>query len=84
MFDCIITVRSVTPAQRGERLLHRAGIDCALGRTSRKLEEQGCGYGLQLGSDRLPEALALLRRENVPIRKVYRMDREMGLQEWKL
>lgn len=84
MMNCMITLRSVTPAQRGQRLLQRAGIPCTLGRTPRKLEEQGCGYGLQVDMEKLPRAVELLREEKVPIRKVYRFDPETGMRELKI
>ena len=44
MRNCIITFRSVTPAQRGEAILKREGINCTLQRTPRSMQEKGCGY----------------------------------------
>ena len=41
MDTCLITFRSVTPAQRGENLLRREGITCSLQRTPKVLAEQG-------------------------------------------
>ena len=43
-----ITFRSVTYAQQGERLLKGSGFRCALHRTPRWMEEQGCGYALKV------------------------------------
>ena len=68
---CMITFRSVTPAQRAERLLKRAGIDCILQRTPRWMEEQGCGYSLRLRQPDAVSAVALFRSNNVPFRKIY-------------
>ncbi len=65
-----ITFRSVTPAQRGEGILRRNGIRCALQRTPRWMEERGCGYCLRIHS-RIGEAVALLQTAQVPFRKVY-------------
>ena len=47
MKNCIITFRSVTPAQRAEDYLHRAGVDCTLQRTPKWMEEKGCGYSIR-------------------------------------
>lgn len=69
-----ITFRSVTPAQRGQRVLQKAGIDAALQRTPRWMEERGCGYCLRLRPVDLMRAVALLRRENVAFSKVYAME----------
>ena len=68
---CLITFRSVTPAQRGERLLNRAGILCNLTRTPKWMEQQGCGYSLRVSVTAAPEAARLLREERVDFRKVY-------------
>ncbi|MBE6978388.1 MAG: DUF3343 domain-containing protein [Ruminococcaceae bacterium] len=66
-----ITFRSVTPAQRGQRVLQRAGVDTLIQRTPRWMAEKGCGYCLRLRPEELIRAVDLLRRENVPFSKVY-------------
>ena len=66
-----ITFRSVTPAQRGQRVLQRAGVDTLIQRTPRQMAEKGCGYCLRLRPEELMRAVALLRRENVIFSKVY-------------
>jgi hypothetical protein len=66
-----ITFRSVTPAQRGQRVLQKAGVDVILQRTPRFMEERGCGYCLRLRPGDLHRAVELLRRENVAFSKVY-------------
>ena len=76
MEKCMITFRSVTPAQRGEILLQRAGIACAIHRTPQILAEQGCGYSLGLSRRELPQALELLRSKGISFRKAYCTDQE--------
>ena len=66
-----ITFRSVTPAQRGENVLHKYGYRSSLQRTPRWMEEKGCGYCLRIYTDRLGEVTALLRKNSVDYRKVY-------------
>lgn len=66
-----ITFRSVTPAQRGESLLHKFGYRSSLQRTPRWMEEKGCGYCLRIYTDRLGEVTGLLRKNSVDFRKVY-------------
>ena len=66
----LITFRSVTPAQRGESLLRGHGIDCALRRTPRWMEEQGCGYSLFVKDGM--GAVSFLRKHQIPFRKIYR------------
>ena len=66
-----ITFRSVTHAQRGEKLLNRNGFRCSLQRTPRWMEAQGCGYSLRIWARDIFPAVDLLRREELPLRRVY-------------
>ena len=77
---CIITFRSVTPAQRADRLLKNAGYTCNLGRTPRWMEEQGCGYSLRVRFTDAHAVAALLRSNKVTFRKLY-LQRENGVLE---
>ena len=66
-----ITFRSVTYAQRGERLLSRAGFRCSIRRSQRWMAEKGCGYSLRLKTGNIRQAVALLQSEELPMGKVY-------------
>ena len=77
---CLITFRSVTPAQRGESVLRRAGFECTLSRTPKWMEEQGCGYSLRLRHAYASRCVEILRGERVAFRKVYLL-RENGRAE---
>ncbi len=70
-----ITFRSVTYAQRGERLLNQQGIGCRLHRTPRQMQERGCGYSLRLRTADIYGAVALLQGAQLPLRRVYWMDK---------
>lgn len=74
-----ITFRSVTYAQRGERVLEAGGIPAAVQRTPRWMEERGCGYCLRVRSS--VEAVELLRKASVPFRKLYTRSAEGKLEE---
>ena len=76
-----ITVRSVTFAQRGERILTGKGIRCTVQRTPRWMEEQGCGYCLRVWTDQIGQAVQLLNEAGVPIRKVYVQGPDGQLEE---
>ena len=80
MKDCFITFRSVTPAQRGEGILRRAGVECSLQRTPRWMEEQGCGYALKLWANDIRIPVRLLLENRVQMRKIY-VQREDGNME---
>ena len=79
-----ITFRSVTPAQKGESLLHKFGYRCVLRRTPRWMEEKGCGYCLQIQTDRIGEITGLLRKNAVGYRKVYRLHPDGETEENRL
>ena len=66
-----ITFRSITFAQRGERMLRQYGVGCSLQRTPRWMEEKGCGYCLKVTNRQVQDAMRLLRQGKIPYRKVY-------------
>ena len=66
-----ITFRSVTPAQRAQRILRQVGMDTILQRTPRWMEERGCGYCLRLRGE-WRAAAAALDRAGIEYRKIYR------------
>ena len=76
-----VTFRSVTHAQRGERLLKNAGIRCNLLRTPRWMEARGCGYSLRLWTGDIAGGVELLRREQIPMQKVYIQTGDGTLEE---
>ena len=84
METCMITFRSVTPAQRGEGLLRQEGIPCSLQRTPRQMAEQGCGYSLRLRCDYLMQAVECLRRKGIAFRKAYRIQEDGRPEEIRL
>ena len=78
-----ITFRSVTPAQRGQRVLQQAGIVCGLQRTPGDMEQRGCGYCLRVRTSDTAGAVAMLRQQRIPFSKVYSSP-EAGREELSL
>ena len=79
-----ITFRSVTFAQRGERILSRNRIRVSLMRTPRWMEEQGCGYALKLWSNDVLAVVKLLRENRIQLRKVYVQLEDGQMEEVRL
>ena len=78
-----ITFRSVTFAQRAEKLLSKQGIHVSLMRTPRWMEEQGCGYALKMwGSDILTN-VRLLQENGIQLRKIYKQSAGGEMEEVK-
>ena len=71
MQTCLITFRSVTPAQRGESALLQEGIVSTIHRTPKMLADRGCGYSLRLRQHQLHSAVEILRRRGIPYGKTY-------------
>ena len=76
-----ITFRSVTTAQRGEKILQNAGIRAAVLRTPKWMESQGCGYSLRIRTDTLLPVVGLLREKAVAFRRVYVQTADGTLEE---
>ena len=68
---CMVTFRSITPAQRGEALLRRGQISCTLRRTPGWLQDKGCCYSLRIRKDDALTAVSMLRSAQIPFQKVY-------------
>ena len=81
---CFITFRSVTPAQRAERLLKHSGFFCNVRRTPRWMEVQGCGYGLQVYFADVKACIQVLKKAEVPYRKVYLLGENGAAKELSL
>ena len=79
-----ITFRSVTYAQRGEKLLQAEGFRCQLMRTPKWMEEKGCGYCLRLWTANAAPAVERLRKAQVPMRKVYAQGEDGRMEELAL
>ena len=84
MRNCILTFRSVTPAQRAEETLHRAGVECTVQRTQKWMEEKGCGYSLRLDCRDMMVATALLRQSGIGFRKAYSLSDTGAPEELRL
>ena len=67
----LIVARSVTYAQRMQRLLERAGIFHRIFRAPRELGTVGCAYAVQVRTSDLTAALEALYKANLAPVSVY-------------
>ena len=81
MYDCYLTFRSITHAQKGSNLLTEAGIRHRMLRTPKTLSAQGCGYALMLLRNDVEPALELLRRRQAVFQRVYQQKSDGRLEE---
>ena len=76
-----ITFRSITYAQRGERVLRRRGISCSLQRAPRAMTNRGCGYCLALRPADALEAVEALRQDGAAYAGLFTMDEAGRVEE---
>ena len=76
-----ITFRSVTYAQRGERVLRRRGIGCTMQRAPRTMSDRGCGYCLQLRSGDALRAVDFLRQDGAMFSGLFTVDEGGKVEE---
>ena len=79
-----VTFRPVTHGQRGEKLLREASVRCNLLRTPRWMEAKGCGYSLRIRTEDIAHIVELLRKNAVPMQKVYIQNEGGNLEELRL
>ena len=84
MKNCILTFRSVTPAQRAEDYFRRAGVTCTIQRTPKWMEEKGCGYSVRLQREDIMAAAVLLRQAGIGFRKAYALTESGAPEELRL
>lgn len=84
MKNCMITFRSITPAQRAEEVLKRTRVACTIQRTPKWMEEKGCGYSIRLDCRDLLVASALLRDAGVAFRSAYSLGEGGRVEELRL
>lgn len=81
MLHYIIVCRSLTYAQRTERVLERVGVTATLMRLPKSLSTEGCGYGVKVAERSLPLSLQTLNRNELSPRKVFLAGGDGAYQE---
>lgn len=77
----LIVCRSLTYAQRGVRLLERAGISAYLVRAPRLIAQAGCAYCIKVSQRWLERAVELIREAKLVSRGVYQQLEDGSYEE---
>ena len=80
----LIMFRSLTYAQRGARVLERAGISATIARAPQETTQRGCAYCVRIAGNRLHAALHVLEDNHIPFNSVFRQREDGGYQEVQL
>ncbi len=70
MNRCLITLPSLTLAQKARSLLQANGIASSVERLSPERAEKGCGWGIVLSCALAQQAVRVLELSNLPYRKL--------------
>lgn len=79
-----ITFRSVTFAQKGEKILKGAGLECTLQRTPRVLSQKGCGYCLRVRPADAMTAAQHLREAGLHYSRAYAVREDGSIEDRQL
>ena len=77
----LIVCRSLTYAQRGVRLLERAGISAYLVRAPRLIAQAGCAYCIKVSQRWLERAVELMREAKLVTRGIYQQLEDGSYEE---
>ena len=70
----LILTRSITYAQRMQRVLGRVGLRCQISRAPRTLTDLGCAYVLGLETNDIGGVISLLEKEGLKPVSVFRRE----------
>ena len=68
MFGCIITLKSITLALKGEALLKKNGFACQVVKPD---GEGSCKYGISISCNNVKSASAILASAKIPIENIF-------------
>lgn len=66
MAECIITMKSVTYAEKAKRIARSAGFHGTVINVDPSVTKRGCAYGISLPCRDAAELVILLQRRNIP------------------
>ncbi len=81
MQNVLLMCRSLTYAQRTERLLERAGISGYIQRAPAGASKRGCGYCVRLRQAHLEWAMSVLEQEGFLPERVLRPEEDGSFRE---
>ena len=77
----LIMCRSLTYAQRAQRVLERLGIAASVMKAPQAVSGSGCSYGVRLPRRKREQALEALKRNGIAYGKVFAWDEAGKLTE---
>ena len=75
MSKCIITLPSLTFAQKARKALAASGIPVTVVRLTPEQADKGCGWGVEVNSSGTAEMTRILDISDIPWRRILRNDK---------
>ena len=66
MSECIITMKSVTYAEKAKRAAHSVGLQVEIVSVDPSVTKRGCSYGISLPCRDASDLIRLLERKKIP------------------
>lgn len=80
----MIMCRSLTYAQRAERLLERAGIYSGITKAPQGITPEGCAFGVKLQGKQVQRALGIIRGAGIKTGKIFEIGDDGRAAEVKM
>ncbi len=77
----VIMCRSISYAQRGERILAGNNIGSYIIKAPQQVTSEGCSYGLKVGEKNRDKSIAILKNSGIRIGKVFRINSDGSYSE---
>jgi len=81
MEKIVIMCRSISYAQRGERLLERSNISASIVKAPQSVTSEGCSYGLRVGEKNKGKAIVILKNSGIRIGRIFKLESDGSFVE---
>ncbi len=81
MIYYLIVCRSLTYAQKTEKILERGGITARVLRSPKSIAGNGCSHSVKVSQPHLTQAIALLKRAELPPKNIFVVEKDGTYRE---
>ena len=84
IYGCLIICRSITYAQRAQKILRSMGYTVSIVRPGPEIIGESCGYALKISQYYLTGAVSLLRKNGIEPVKIVNVDENGNVLQVKI
>ena len=71
----VVMCRSLSYAQRGQRLLAANNVLCSVIKAPQRVSSEGCSYGLRVKALDIDKSVLILKSSGIKVGKIFRIDK---------